>query len=215
MQPVGTHVLWTSSNEDVATVNNGTVSAVGAGTAVVTASVTVGDVTATDTCNVSVSEWEVVRDLTSETVWNNEELWVSQQYTEQNRQTYIDYSGGKLALVKGPGTSTTLYADLRPSIGDFQHEAGYEYDVCFEWDNSQTPNNTFEVTVQKNSTNNALNPENDAVVFTMSGENGENSVPLVFTAENQRLTTIQIRKAQADEDGSCYVAIRIRKRLTN
>ena len=214
VQPVGTPVLWTSSNEDVATVNNGTVSGVGAGTAIVTASITVDDVTVEDTCSISVSEWEIVRDLTSETVWNNSELWVSKQYTETNRQTYIDYSNGKLALVKGEGTSTSLYADLRPARGDFQHEDGYEYAVNFEWDNAETPNNTFEVTVQKNSSNNTLNPENGNVVFTMSGENGENSVPLVFTAENERLATIQVRKAEAPENGSCYMAMRIRRRLT-
>ena len=214
VQPVGTPVLWTSSNEDVATVNNGTVSGVGAGTAIVTAEITVGDVTVSDTCEVTVSAWELVRDLTSEAVWSNSELWVSKEYTETTRQTYVDYSNGELALVKGEGTSTTLYADLRPARADFQHEEGYEYAVNFEWNNAETPNNTFEVTVQRNLSNNTLNTENDAVVFTMSGESGENSVPLVFTSENERLVTIQVRKSAIPENGKCYVAIRIRRRLT-
>ena len=215
VQPVGTPVSWTSSNESVATVNNGTVSGVGPGTAVVTAEITVGDVTVSDTCSVTVSEWELVRDLTNADVWNNAELWLQQEYEEETRQTHIKYDNGKLALVhEASGSSTTLYADLRPAIGDFHYEEGYEYSIDFVFDNEETPNNSFEVTVTKNVTKNMLNPQNEEVKFTVGGPYIEYSVPVVYTADNERLTTIQIRKAEAPENGSCYLTIRIRRRLT-
>ena len=53
--PAGTTVTWASSDTDVATVSSGTVTGVAAGTATITASVTVGGRTAVDTCEVTVS----------------------------------------------------------------------------------------------------------------------------------------------------------------
>lgn len=53
--PVGRTVTWTSSDTDVVTVSNGTVTPVGAGTATITASVVSGDSTKTATCNVTVT----------------------------------------------------------------------------------------------------------------------------------------------------------------
>lgn len=55
VKPTGTTVTWTSSNTNVATVSSGTVTGVSAGTAVITASVTVNGVTASDSCTVTVS----------------------------------------------------------------------------------------------------------------------------------------------------------------
>lgn len=52
--PSGQTVTWTSSNTSVATVSNGTVTAVAAGNTVITASITVSGVTYTDTCTVIV-----------------------------------------------------------------------------------------------------------------------------------------------------------------
>jgi hypothetical protein len=51
--PVGRTVTWASSDTDVATVSNGTVTPVGAGTATITASVVSGDSTEKATCNVT------------------------------------------------------------------------------------------------------------------------------------------------------------------
>lgn len=56
--PVGTTVTWTSSDEKVATVANGAVTGVSAGTAVITASITVDGNTYTDTCTVTVTDGE-------------------------------------------------------------------------------------------------------------------------------------------------------------
>jgi uncharacterized protein YjdB len=53
--PAGETVTWTSSDASVATVANGTVTAVGAGTATITASVGSGANTATATCTVTVT----------------------------------------------------------------------------------------------------------------------------------------------------------------
>lgn len=55
VKPTGTTVTWTSSNTSVATVSSGTVTGVSAGTAVITASVTVNGVIASDSCTVTVS----------------------------------------------------------------------------------------------------------------------------------------------------------------
>lgn len=53
--PVGRTVTWASSDTSVATVSNGTVTPVGAGTATITASVVSGDSTEKATCNVTVT----------------------------------------------------------------------------------------------------------------------------------------------------------------
>ena len=54
--PTGTAVLWSSSDESVATVEDGTVTAVAAGTAIITAAIVVSGRTYSDTCTVTVTE---------------------------------------------------------------------------------------------------------------------------------------------------------------
>jgi len=49
-------VTWSSSDSTVATVSNGTITAVGAGSAIITAAITVDGATYNDTCTVIVSE---------------------------------------------------------------------------------------------------------------------------------------------------------------
>ena len=56
--PVGQTVTWTTSDDQVATVENGVVTGVGAGTATITASMTYDGTTYTDTCNVTVTAAE-------------------------------------------------------------------------------------------------------------------------------------------------------------
>lgn len=53
--PEGQEVTWSSSAEGKATVEDGVITAVAEGTAVITASMTYDDVTYTDTCNVTVT----------------------------------------------------------------------------------------------------------------------------------------------------------------
>ena len=53
--PTGSTVTWASSDTDVATVSSGTVTGVAAGTATITASITVDGKTAQDTCEITVS----------------------------------------------------------------------------------------------------------------------------------------------------------------
>ena len=214
VKPVGLPVVWTSSNETRATVNNGMVSAIDAGTAVVTAEVTNGDVTASDTCTVQVSEYELVRDMTKAEVWNNPAMWVQREYTETTRSTYVEFEEQFALVHNSDGTSTTLYADLRPEVANFEHEDGYTYEVQFEWNNAQTPNNTFEITVQRNSSSNTLNAVGEiAAVFTAAGANGNYSVPVEFTGNKARLLTIQIRKGDAPENGKCFMNIRVVRKL--
>lgn len=52
--PAGTPVVWTSSDDTVATVTDGEITAVAPGTAVITATITVDSTDYTDTCNVTV-----------------------------------------------------------------------------------------------------------------------------------------------------------------
>ena len=52
--PVGETVTWTTSNSNVATVSSGVVTGVAEGSATITASITVGGNTYTDTCAVTV-----------------------------------------------------------------------------------------------------------------------------------------------------------------
>lgn len=54
--PSGGTVTWSSSDEDVATVANGTVTAVAAGTATITGTCTQNGITASATCEVTVTE---------------------------------------------------------------------------------------------------------------------------------------------------------------
>ena len=53
--PAGQTVTWTSGSSSVATVDGGTVTAEGAGNTIITAAITVGGVTYTDTCTVIVT----------------------------------------------------------------------------------------------------------------------------------------------------------------
>lgn len=53
--PSGTSVTWDEANDEVATVSNGTVTAVGAGNTIITASITKDGVTYNDTCTVIVT----------------------------------------------------------------------------------------------------------------------------------------------------------------
>lgn len=54
--PAGQTVTWSSSDDTIAEVSNGTITGVAAGTATVTASMTYDGLTYTDTCNVTVTE---------------------------------------------------------------------------------------------------------------------------------------------------------------
>lgn len=54
--PTGTAVTWTSSDDEIATVENGVVTAVAEGTATITAKITVESTDYTDTCSVTVTE---------------------------------------------------------------------------------------------------------------------------------------------------------------
>lgn len=56
VNPYGTSITWESGNTSVATVSDGTVSAEGAGSTIITASITKDGVTYNDTCTVIVTE---------------------------------------------------------------------------------------------------------------------------------------------------------------
>lgn len=56
VEPEGTNVTWTSENDEIATVEDGLVTAVAVGETTITASITVDEETYSDTCVVTVTE---------------------------------------------------------------------------------------------------------------------------------------------------------------
>lgn len=209
MQPAGTPVLWTSSNEDVVTVNNGAVTAIDAGDAVVTAQITVDGVVLSDSCNVSVSEWELIRDLTSGPIWTDSDMWIEQIYTEDNRETYMDYKNGLSLVYNSAGDPSTIYTSLKCAVGNFRHTDGYEYAMKFVYDNSQAPDNAYNVNVQRTLSSNTLCSLSGQTNITIEGATGELVVPMEYNADKERLCTVQIKKIDPSTDGKCFLKIRV------
>lgn len=139
--PAGSPVTWYSSDDTVSIVNNGTVTAIAAGTATITGTITVEGVDYSDTCEISVEAVpvsNVVFDFTDPDNWNNPELWNKQQFQEDTRSTYIEYDSSleELKCIYNPnGTTTTLYADISPLVGEFVYEDSYNYFLEIEYSN--------------------------------------------------------------------------------
>ena len=56
VNPVGSTVTWSSSDEEVATVEDGVVTGVTEGTATITGSITVNNIVYSDTCEITVTK---------------------------------------------------------------------------------------------------------------------------------------------------------------
>ncbi len=146
--PEGKSVAWTSSNESVAAVNNGVVTGVSEGTAVITA--TVG--TASDTCTVSVTsadayivnerfENPVVNDnsgiisTSGNAVWNlashaNWSMWVNKASVLLEGMTDTAYEGNNAIKVtpgETGGRGTALYTLTAAEMNKL--EIGTEYKI--------------------------------------------------------------------------------------
>ena len=105
-------VLWSSSDENVATIVNGKVHAVAKGTAVITAKVA-SDESLTATCKVTVSEWEVESielDVDSATLLVGETLTISATVLPTGHKWYVDFytSDESVATVTLGGVVTAV-----------------------------------------------------------------------------------------------------------
>lgn len=194
--PAGSPVTWSSSDDTVAIVDNGTVTAIAAGAATITGTITVDGIDYSDTCSVEIEAAPIsnlVFDLTDSDNWNNSELWNKQDYQEDSRGTYIRYADGFIECVtNADGSSSTLYADISPLTGNFIYDDSFNYYLNFEYENPTE--NEYRIQLTSGS----------AVMFTADGwseliphilDGSTELLPLALSNDSAaRLITIQVRK---------------------
>lgn len=141
MIPASSPVTWATSDSAIAMIDNATVTAVGEGSALITASITVEGVEYTDTATVDVAaapaQWETVRDFTNEFVWNDGTLWSKQDYYEPSRMTYIEHNGegNNISFIYNPdGDSSTMFLDARATPAGFVIDDSYDYALRILYD---------------------------------------------------------------------------------
>lgn len=198
--PAGSPVTWSSSDESVATVNNGTVMAIAAGPAIITGTITVDGVDYSDTCVVEVEaapiEWESMRDYTALDVWNNEQYWIQQYYIEDTRKTYISYADGALDLVLNPdaSSSTTLYADIRPSLDGLEFDAeAYDYALKLSFSNPQDSQTHPILSLTHAEANRLIDDGWSPFNIPFTSDEDEIMLPLIARSSGDRAFTMQIK----------------------
>ena len=125
--------------------DNGEVTALAAGAATITATITVEGVDYSDTCEVSV---EAVPSINIAPFFSagidNEDYWVQCNFKETNRSKYISQSEiylerGEVGITYNPeGTSNNLYMDARPKAMP-ELEDGETYTLMLEHFTPQDP----------------------------------------------------------------------------
>ena len=123
-------MVWSSSDDNVATVDNGLVTLVAEGTCVITATAETEAGLLSATCDVEVLR----RNLTpffSEP--GTSDYWLQYRYTETDRKTYIEPdSDGWVSFVNDPTQgSSSLFMDVRVAAQEFV-EADTEYTLLVE-----------------------------------------------------------------------------------
>lgn len=122
------HVSWSSENERVATIANGTVSAISAGQTVITAAV--GEMTATCTVNVSNIEVEsVTLDVTSTTLMVGETLQLTATVLPENA-TVSDVSWSTSNSAIATVTNSGLVSAVAPGEVEITATSGEKSAVC-------------------------------------------------------------------------------------
>ena len=197
--------------------DNGTVTAVSAGAATITASIEVEGVTYSDTCSITVeaapSEWETVLDITSAEVWNDPAKWVSQEYLADTRQTYIRYNEDVEALELvtnvSAGSTTSLYLDLRPAHIDL--DTNHEYRLVFEYDNTST-SNIIDISCTGAADNMLVADEWSTIAIGATMAETLTVPMLLNNASGSRLMTLQGRKAIMSNDGITPLKIKLEQK---
>ena len=199
--PDGYSATWSSSNSKVATVKDGTVTAIGGGTCTITATLNNGKalecaVTVTDPAELSETE------LSME-VGSTDELEV---YDLGNRTVTWSSSDGKVAMVKG-GTVTaigegscTIYATLsngkvlecEVSVDD--HCALYEYESTY-WDDDDYSEDGTEIHSARLNVSETLRL---TVIYK-----GDRSV--TWSSSDDKVATVKAGTVTAIREGSCTI----------
>jgi hypothetical protein len=218
--PEGTPVTWSSSDDNVATVDGGNVSAVAPGNVTITAAIVVDGVEYSDTATVEVEaapiEYTTVFDFLSDDFYNDEWNWLLKEYTDDSRQTYYvklfeDQSAFKYSA---SGTPSTLYMDSRIAMVDvtgwnWSPEKSYALRVAIGYVSPNSDNWAFNVNLTRASDN----------FFTAAGSviipvgTSETFIPLECR-ENitlPRLLTVQIKTDTPpdSEDGEAHVQLEL------
>ena len=123
-------MVWGSSDDSVATVDNGLVTLVAEGTCIITATAETDAGPLSATCDVEVLK----RNLTpffSEP--RDSDYWLMYRYFETDRKTYIEPdSDGWVSFINDPTQgSSSLFMDIRIASQDFVEE-GQEYTLLVE-----------------------------------------------------------------------------------
>ena len=196
--PPGSPVTWYSSNKAYATVdNNGVVTAVSPGVAIIIASITVDGVTYDDDAMVTVEEkplYSVIGSLIRADVWDDPDAWIVLEYLDTTRAAHIEAntSDEYIDLVSDPeGQTASLFADLRPRASAFEIDP--EQRICIE----------FEIADGVEECEVAILNNGSSVYHTWTGEPNRYrlndldrsvSIPLICNDPlAERLITVQIK----------------------
>ena len=106
--PSGQSVSWSSSNTRVVTVSNGRITAVGAGSATITASFSYGGTTYSESCSVAVREVSVSISSSSETLIAGEETTLRATTSPSGHSVSWSSSNTRVATVNSSGRVTAV-----------------------------------------------------------------------------------------------------------
>lgn len=205
--PSGVDLAWSSSDETVATVDgNGLVTAVSEGNATITASFEYEGTVYSDSSNVTVEpNWEVVREFTSEEIWNDDSLWNMKNYIYPDpnpdviRETSVYWISNQLDLhySKNYTEVTTLYADLRPTIESVELDSNYDYALKI-WRNNPIQTESEPILSLSSTLGNKIVPDGWSEVALTHTEQGSASdfyLPVIINETgNSNLFILKIKK---------------------
>lgn len=203
--------------------DNGEVTALVAGAATITATITVEGVDYSDTCEVSVEaapiEWEVVRDFGDSSVWRDDSLFIMKDYADnEQRQTFYSLNvtqGSDITLVYSPTLSeaSNLFLNVRPNLdGLYLDLDNYDYALSVIWDENAE---TWPLPAENyTDANLALTAHNDNVftnpdtLYLPAREELKEIIPLeIKNADGVRLFTLQARKVTSKSGDDTFTGL--------
>ena len=224
--PAGVNLAWTSSNDDVATVDeNGLVTAIGGGECVITASFDYEGQTYSDACSIEVAsvpiDWEHVEYLTSQRIYDNS-LYESYQYFAVDRKTAIEAVYGDTIVCRydASGNVTSLYVDAKltdnalPEPMDFE---AYDYRVRIVGNPSAIPEGD-SAGIEVSGTSNVANAiKINAVQMQLVGGEPpvEEFADVLDNGGTNRLVTLQVKNTSypSSESAMFSVEVELQKKL--
>ena len=208
--PAGLAVAWSSSNSDIAIVEDGTVTGLEPGTVTITGSIEYEGVTYSDTVTVEVSPYALVRDYTSSSNWDNASYFESKQYFETNRQTRLVYENEALELVYdevAPSTST-LFADIKTSLEGLELDENKAYKLLLDFNNTAEASYTLQVKCTGAAAN-MLKGNNVDEVVTLEPGSTQVIKELTYNASGTRAFTLQVKLNEPLPTGAISFTIKL------